>query len=165
MMQGRNRTIVLSVFSIALLMPAAARAAASPGPTDAERAKQLRARAEALFDQPKEWRKAAKLLEASAALRSADDAEAYECLLSAARIRAATGDAGVSKKLFKRAAEHALARGIVMDAAQAYVFAAFAAKQARDVNGATELLERARLLTGSPQLSEHERRTLLAYMS
>jgi tetratricopeptide (TPR) repeat protein len=161
MLNGRIRTVLVGAFALALAAPAAARADGSPGP-DKDRARQLRAKAEALFDKPSEWRRAARLLEESAALRTADDAEAYDCLLYAGRIRASFGDYGVATRLLQRAAEHALARGVVMDAAQAYVDAAFAAKADKNIASAAELLERARLLTGSPTLSEGERVALLS---
>jgi hypothetical protein len=165
MMNGRFRTVVMSAVAVALMLPAAAQAGAVPGPVDVARAKLLRARAEALFEQPKSWGKAAKLLEESAALRAADDAEAYDCLVSAARIRAALGDNAASERNFRQAAEHALARGAVMDAAQGYVFAAHAAKRDGDVQSATELVEKARLLTNSPLLGATERATVLELIS
>jgi len=165
MMQGRKRTIVMSVFAIALLLPAAARANAVPGPVDVARAKQLRARAEALFENPKNWRKAARLLEASAEYRAADDAEAYDCLVSAGRIRAALEDYDDSERPFKAAADHALARGAVLDAAQAYLFAAHAAKADSDMKTAHELVEKARLLSNSPLLSATQRMNVLEQIS
>src|SRR5690606_37545631 len=66
--------------------------AMSAPPTRSDKAAQLRRDAEALFSQPKQWRKAVKLLEQSAALREATDPEAYDCLLYAGRIQAALGD-------------------------------------------------------------------------
>jgi hypothetical protein len=164
MMNARIRTMMLGAMAICLVLPAAARADGSPGP-DRERAKLLRAKAEALFDQPVEWRRAAKLLEESAGLRSADDAEAYDCLIYAGRIRAALGDFGVATRLLSRAGEHALARGAVPQAAQAFVDAAFSAKAALNSTEAAELLEKARLLTGSPMLSVGEKTRLLARMN
>ena len=165
MMHGRSRTTVLSVLALALLLPAATSAGETPGPVNTERAKLLRARAEALFDQPNQWRKAARLMEESATLRAADDAEAYECLVSAARIRAWLGDPGAARRDFERAADHALARGEVVDAAHAYVFAAHAAKARQDLEGAKALAEKARLLTNSPRLTMAERNQLLGLVS
>jgi len=161
MSNQRIRTVMLGALAVALALPATARASGSPGP-DKERAKLLRAKAEALFDQPNEWRRATKLLEESAGLRAADDPEAYDCLLYAGRIRASLGDFGVATRLLERAGDHALARGAVMDAAQAYVDAAFAAKSAMDGTAAARLVSRAKLLTGSPMLSASQRGMLLA---
>ena len=160
MMNGRIRTVLLSAVALSLALPMAARADGSSGP-DKERAKLLRAKAEALFDQPNEWRKAARLLEESAKLRTADDPEAYDCLLYAGRIRASMGDFDAAKGLLERAAEHALARGAVMDAAQAYVDAAFSAKAGLNSTAAAALIEKARLLTNSPLLSQDQRQNLL----
>jgi len=156
MMNGRNRSAVLSAFALALLIPAAARAG-NVGPDNPERARQLRAQALALFDQPKEWGRAAKLLEQSAALRAADDAEAYTCLLGAGQIRAAVHDYDDAVRLLSQAGDQALARGAVLDAARAYVFAAHAAMSDKDVARAQELGAKARLLTTSPLLTDAER--------
>jgi len=161
MMTGRIRSVVLSAFAFALLMPAAARADIASGPDDVERARQLRAQAEALFDQPKEWAKAAKLLEESAALRAAADAEAYSCLLAAGQIRAALHDNDDATRLLSWAGDHALARGAVMDAAKAYAFAALTAVADKDVVRAKELGEKAKLLTNSPLLTDEERAEVL----
>jgi hypothetical protein len=157
--------MVLSALAAALLLPGAASAGETPGPVNTERAKLLRARAEALFDQPSHWRKAAKLMEESAGLRAADDHEAYECLISAGRIRAWLKDPGAARRNFERAGDHALARGAVIDAAHAYVFAAHAAKAKQDISAARTLVERARLLSTSPRLTASERGQLLALVS
>jgi tetratricopeptide (TPR) repeat protein len=157
----RIRKLLLGAVVLSLAMPAVASADVSPGP-DKDRARLLRAKAEALYDQPSEWRRAAKLLEASAELRTADDPEAYECLFYAGRIRGTLGDFSVAAKLLERAADHALARGAVMDAAQAYLDAAIAAKSNQDATSAVELLGKARLLAGSPQLTDLEKGLLLS---
>lgn len=161
MSKQRIRKVLLAAVALSLALPLAARADGSPA-HDKERARLLRARAEALFDQPAEWRRAARLLEESAALRTADDPEAYDCLLYAGRIRAGVGDFAAAAGLLERAAEHALARGAVPEAAQAYVDAAFSAKAAKQRTQAGALLGKARLLTGSPALSTHQKQLLLA---
>jgi len=161
MSKQRIRKVLLAAMALSLALPLAARADGSPGP-DKERARLLRARAEALFDQPTEWRHAARLLEESAGLRTADDPETYDCLLYAGRIRAGIGDFDAAAGLLEHAAEHALARGAVPEAAQAYVDAAFSAKAAKHGTQAAALLEKARLLTGSPALSAQEKELLLA---
>ena len=157
----RIRTVLLGAMALSLALPAAIRADDSPGP-DQERARLLRARAEALFDQPNEWRHAARLLQASAELRTPDDPEAYDCLLYAGRIRATMGDFDTAAGLLGKAAEHALARGAVTDAAQAYVDAAFSARGAMNGTAAAQLPEQAQLLTGSPMLSAQRKGMLLA---
>jgi tetratricopeptide (TPR) repeat protein len=132
-------------------------AMAAPEPPVVERADELRAEAEALFPQPKRWSKAMRLLEESASLRAASDPAAYDCLVLAGRLAYAIGDNPGALQNLRKAAEHALARGAVMDAANAYIDAAHVAKAARNVGLAEELVERAQLLTMSPLLSDRDR--------
>jgi tetratricopeptide (TPR) repeat protein len=124
---------------------------------DPDRADQLLARAESLFSQPRQWRRAARLLEESADLRDAADAEAYNCLLTAGRLYAGVGDARRARAVLERAAEHALARGALVDAATAYIDAAYAAADRGLTADARMLFDRAALLTTSPLLSATQR--------
>lgn len=156
-----DRTVVAALFAVALAMPVAVRADGPPRGTDTEKARALKAQAEALYDQPKAWPKVARLLEESAALRPADDAEAYECLVTAGRVRATLGDSKNAQRLLEKAAEHALARGMVLQAAESYLDAAFAAIDAHDRAAVAALTERVRLLASSPALSELDRSALL----
>lgn len=159
------KRISLTVATLAILSAApvlagqGAEAAARPAP-EPDKAGQLRAEAEALFSQPKQWKKAARLLEQSAALRDAGDAEAYDCLIYAGRIRAALGDLQGARLALEKAAAHALARGEIVDAANAFIDAAHAAAALKDARGARDLVERATLLTQSPLLSLHQRNLL-----
>jgi tetratricopeptide (TPR) repeat protein len=134
--------------------------AMAPPPDRIERAAELKLEAEALFPQPRQWKKAVRLLEQSAALRSASDPEAYTCLIYAGRIKAALGDNAGARVTLEKAAEHALARGAIVDAANAYIDAAHAAVQERDAQVAQQFLDRASLLADSPLLSVAQR-TLL----
>jgi hypothetical protein len=155
-MTSRMFCAVLAAAAISMVAaPAAVAAANTVEATVSEptRADELRAEAETYFSQPRQWRRAARLLERSAALRSADDAEAYSCLILAASLRVAVGEYGAAQQLYRRAAEHASARGAVMDAAHAFIDAAHAAAQARSGDDVTDLMARARLLASSPLLS------------
>lgn len=167
----KTNRISLTVAAVAMLAGAAPtvadqdgavamRDAAATRPLTSEKAEQLRRDAEALFSQPKEWKKAARLLEESAALRSANDAEGYECLVYAGRIRAAIGDMNGARVALEQAAAHALARGAIVEAAQAYIDAAHAAIALKDARGARELVDRAALLAQSPLLSAQQRALL-----
>lgn len=158
----QDHTVVAALFALVLALPAAVRADLPPRETDTERARALKARAEALYDQPKAWARVARLLEESAALRPADDPEAYDCLVAAGRIQATLGDARSGQRLLEKAAAHALARGMVKDAAEAYLDAAFAAAEAQDGAAVEALSERVRLLATAPSLSELDRSALLA---
>jgi hypothetical protein len=129
--------------------------AVKPSPR-AERADALKQQAEGLFAQPKQWRKAARLLERSAELRDAADPDAYTCLMFAGRLRAAVGDYAAARSSLEKAAAHAMARGAVLEAANAYIDAAFAAAEDKQPEAAKELLARAALLTESPLLSQDQ---------
>ena len=131
-------------------------------PTRADKAAELRLRAEALFSQPKKWKQAARLFEQSAALRHANDPEGYECLMFAGRIRAALDDIEGARTVLEKAAAQALARGSVVEAASAYIDAAHLAVALKDARGARELVAKASLLTESPLLSVQDRSSLLA---
>ena len=129
--------------------------------SDATRAEELLRQAEALYETPREWRKVARLLEASAKLRMADDAEAYACLRTAASLRAGFGEHGHARRLLVRAAEQALARGDILAAADSYVTAAVSAAEQGRTSDAVRLAEKARLLADSPLLGDAERVALL----
>jgi hypothetical protein len=121
-----------------------------------DRAAELRAQAEQLFSEPKQWRRAARLLEQSAELRSARDPGGYSCLVLAGSLRAATGDFEGARQNYEKAANHAIARGAVVEAAHAYIDAAHAAIQARQAETAQSLIARAQLLTHSPLISKEQ---------
>lgn len=125
-----------------------------------EKAEQLQRDAEALYSQPKQWKRAVRMLEQSAALRNANDPDAYHCLLYAGRIKAAIGDMSGARVNLEKAAAHALARGAIADAAQAYIDAAHAAVALRDARGAQDLVGRATLLVDSPLLTVSQRELL-----
>ena len=159
---GRMHGLTLSALALAVLIPAAAQAARVGGPGGPERAHQLQVQAEALFSQPARWSKAAKLLERSAALRDASDPEAYDCLASAGRIRAALHQNDAAIRLLTRAGDNALARGDVLDAAESYVMAAHVAVAAKDLALAQQLGEKVKLLSTSPLLSAEQRVAMAA---
>ena len=140
-------------------------AAITTPPTKPDRAAELRRQAEALFSQPKQWRKAIRLLEKSAALRDANDPEGYMCLLYAGRIRAAIGDTEGARAVLEKAADQALARGSVVEAVTAFIDAAHAAVALRDVAGARDLLAKATLLAESPLLSAQDRSFIQARLA
>jgi hypothetical protein len=126
----------------------------------ADKARELRAQAEALFTQPKQWRKAARLLEQSAELREASDPEAYSCLMYAGRIQASLGDWANARTNLEKAAARALARGAIVEAAHSYIDAAHVAAQEKQIAVARDLVGRATLLAASPLLSVDQKRML-----
>ena len=126
----------------------------------ADKARELRAQAEALFTQPNKWRKAARLLEQSAALRDANDPEAYSCLMYAGRIQASLGDNASARTNLEKAAAHALARGSLVEAAHAYIDAAHVAAAEKQFAIAKDLVARATLLSESPLLSAEQKKMI-----
>lgn len=138
------------------------RIGANPEP---DRAAELQAEAEALFPEPAQWKKAVRLLEASAELRGADDPAAYECLLYAGRIQAAIGDHRGARSNLEKAAEHALARGDIAEAANAFIDAAHAAVALKDARRAQDLVDRAGRLARSPLLPSDQRAVLESRLS
>ncbi|HSJ05334.1 MAG TPA: hypothetical protein VK936_01445 [Longimicrobiales bacterium] len=131
---------------------------AAPAP---ERAIELQRQAEALFSQPTQWRRAARLLEASAELRDEGDAGTYTCLVYAGRLRAAVGDHEGALRNLEAAAANALARGEVVEAAQAYIDAAYAAVDARRADEAHDMAARAGLLAQSRLISAEQRAAII----
>ena len=125
-----------------------------------DRARALREEAESLYSEPKQWRKAARLLERSADLRTDTDPEAYACLLAAGRIRAAIGDDAAAQQTLQRAGAHAAARGAVADAATAWIDAAYVAAKQGETATAMSLFARAELLLESPLLEATQRDAL-----
>lgn len=165
-----SNRIGMAAAAVALLAGAVPMAAAQDGavaaltitspPTKADRAAQLRQDAEALFSQPKQWKKAVRLLEESAALREPSDPEGFECLLYAGRIRVAIGDLRGARVNLEKAAALALARGAVDQAAHAYIDAAHTAVKLNDGAGARALVDKAALLAESPLLTADQRQFL-----
>jgi tetratricopeptide (TPR) repeat protein len=125
-----------------------------------DRARALRQQAEDLYAQPKQWKKAARLLEQSAQLREATDPDAYSCLMYAGRLRAAVNDLAGARVDLEKAAAHAHARGSVVEAAHAYIDAAHVASSEKDFAGARDLFQRAVLLAQSPLLSAEQKHIL-----
>jgi hypothetical protein len=136
----------------------------SGGETDTtpkpERARELKAQAEALYSQPKQWKRAVRLLEQSASLREANDPEVYSCLVYASRIQANLGEMTAARINLEKAGEHALARGSVIEAAHAFIDAAHVAVAEGKTDIARTMVERATLLSESPLLSAEQKKSL-----
>ena len=168
-----KRTAMMMAAAVAVIgatMPASAMqnndvvtvSATTPPNRNLDKARELRAQAEALFSQPRQWRKAVRLLEESARLRDASDPDAYMCLLYAGRIEAALGDLSGARENLEKAAAHAMARGSLVEAAHAYIDAAHVAADAKQVDIAKTLIQRATLLAQSPLLTAEQKAGLSA---
>lgn len=153
-----------TIAALMLMLPAglAASPAAHPGP-DTTRAKELRAKAESLFDTPSRWVHAADLLRESASLLERTSPQRYHTLVISARVYSQAGKLHNSRKAFQEAADNALARGALVDAAQAFVEAAHVAARQGNARLAVELTGRARLLAESPHLNAGDRSAILGF--
>jgi hypothetical protein len=123
-------------------------------------ADRLRAQAYELFNDPSSWRRAARLLERSADLRSTGDPVRSDDYRLAGRLYAHTGALNASQRAFERAAMSAQQIGAVAQAAGAYLDAAHVAVRRGDGKAAGSLVERGNLLSLSPHLDAAERRAI-----
>jgi hypothetical protein len=124
---------------------------------DADR---LRAEAHELFNDPRSWRRAARLLERSANLRSVEDPARSDDYRVAGRLYGYAGDLNASQRAFERAAMSAQQLGAVAQAAGAYLDAAHVAVRRGDGKAAGSLIQRGDLLSLSPHLDAAERRAI-----
>jgi hypothetical protein len=120
-------------------------------------ADRLRAEAYEMFNDPRSWRRAARLLDRSAGLRSVEDPARWEDYRMAGRLYAHVGALNASQRAFERAAASAHQVGAVAQAAGAYLDAAHVAVRRGDDKAAWALLQRGDLLSLSPHLDATER--------
>ena len=116
--------------------------------------------AEALSYEKNDWsqlKKAARLREEAAELRTADDPAGTVSLYWAARDRYYSGDAKAARVLMEQAADRALAMGDVLNAVTAYTEAAYICADIKDGERMRTLASKARLLANSPLLTADQR--------
>ncbi|MGZ8377398.1 MAG: hypothetical protein ACXW0Z_09160 [Gemmatirosa sp.] len=106
------------------------------------------------------WGKAAALREKAAGMRAPSDPRAFKDLEIAALVQHALEQRPAALALMERAADGALARGDVFNAASAYVNVAFLAHELRDVDRVRLYAEKSALLATSPLLSAPQREWL-----
>jgi hypothetical protein len=107
------------------------------------------------------WGDAARLHRRSAELRDAADPLGYRCLKEAAALDYATGNRSAARSDLAAAADHALARGELRDAALAYIDAAWIAQEQKNPRKVWELGRRAEMLADSPLLPGPDRVAIL----
>jgi hypothetical protein len=116
--------------------------------------------AEALAVEQNDWgqlKKAARLREEAAGLRTPDDPAGTVSLYWAARDRYYSGDARTARVLMEQAADRALAMGDVLNAVTAYTEAAYICADIKDGDRMRTLATKARLLASSPLLTADQR--------
>jgi hypothetical protein len=119
--------------------------------------------AEALSYEQNDWgqlKKAARLRELAADLRTPDDPEGTVSLYWAARDRYYSGDPKAARVLMEQAADRALAMGDVVNAVTAYTEAAYICADIKDGERMRTLASKARLLANSPMLTAEQRSQL-----
>jgi hypothetical protein len=121
------------------------------------RAEKIKRQAEALYERPAGYQRAAALHELEAAARADTDPLRVEALDRAARLYVYTGDVAKGRTLMAKAARQALSRGDVARAANAFIDAAFMAMREGDRQLVNDLTQEAALLALSPLLSARER--------
>jgi hypothetical protein len=122
------------------------------------RADSLDAKANAIeLSRLSDFPKVARLHEQSAGLRSVGDAKRFESLRKAARLRYGAGDCRRAADDMEQAARDAAARGDIVNAVSAYIDVAYIAAELRQGARAVESTSTARLLAGSPLLTEAQR--------
>ena len=107
------------------------------------------------------WRDAARVYRRSAEFRAAEDPLGFQCLKQAAALAYAAGDRSGARTDMARAADRALARGDLREAANAYLDAAWIAQEQEKPNQVWEFGHRAEILAASPLLSEWDRGAIL----
>ena len=165
-MRASTRPLFWTAVVTALALPAAARGQQPLDPIQvsvrATEAEKLEARANAYLESGA-WRnlgKAAGLREKAASLRAAEDPRGFTSLQMAALLRHALKQRPAAIGLMQRAAEQAMARGDVFNAATAYVNVAFIALEMRDGELAKRSVEKSSLLMHSPLLDATQREAL-----
>lgn len=167
MRANRRPLFWTAAVALTLALPATARAQQPLDPVKVSartaEAERLDARAALLesSNARRDWGRAAGLREKAAGLRSAADPLAFKSLQTAALIRHALNQRTDALHLMRRAADQALARGDVFNAAAAYANAAFLAAELRDADRAQASMEQSLLLAQSPLLTAPQREWLL----
>jgi hypothetical protein len=107
------------------------------------------------------WGDAARLHRQSALLRAADDSLGFRCLRDAARLSYQRNNVSSARSSMTAAGDQALARGDLMQAAQAYADAAWLAQEQHRKGDTWKLGRQAEVLAGSPLLSPAQRASIL----
>jgi hypothetical protein len=107
------------------------------------------------------WADAARLHRRSAELRAPDDPQGFRCYQAASQLGYAVGNLSGSRTDMTRAANQALTRGDLLNAALAYVDAAWVAQAQNKPSKVWDLGRRAEMLAASPLLGSADRRAIL----
>lgn len=95
------------------------------------------------------------------AARPADDPERFDCLRTHAELLKAIGNLDGARAHLEEAARLAESKDRIYDAAMTYIDVALLAVEAEDMWGARRFAWRARVLSGSPRLTEAQQQEIL----
>jgi hypothetical protein len=164
-----RRTLPLCALLGAIAAPLAASAQLSPTIVTAPAVSDARALHEkavamghAGTSRPKEMKRQAAMHLRAAQLRGDEHPDNQECLHTAANLLYSSGSTRDAFEVLKRAADQALSRGDVVNAAGTYLDAGLLATQLRQPEEAWRLGHKGALLAGSPLLSTEQRDALRA---
>jgi hypothetical protein len=165
-MNNRRGMTLVAMLALVVLQPAMGEAlgVGDNEPVVAVRngvADELEARAEELLARRPRSRAAARLLEEAAEAREVMDPKRYSNTLLAGWVYYHAGDGVRGQQLIERAADQALATGLLWDAAHTYIQAAFISMELKRPGQAQALALKAEMLSSSPFLSEEERASIL----
>lgn len=153
----RRFLLLFSTAGLVLLTAESGNAQIKAAGANIERAEELFDAANALYDKPGQWRRAAELHLEEVTYRNDEDPQAVVSLLLAGYILRHTGDRSRSIAVLEEAGRRAIAIGDVVSAARAYTDAAFVAQEAGKDTEVKRFARMATLLGKSPLLPESQR--------
>lgn len=136
----------------------------APADPDLERARALEAEARGLSDQMKRRARAARLYRQAADLRPAHDPKKVENLRHASRMNFYAGRTDAAIRDAHDASQVALRQGDLVEAAHAYLDAAWLAAREGQAERAEQWVEEARLLSTSPLLAQGQQEEIRTRM-
>lgn len=131
---------------------------------DVTRAERLEARADALADRMDRRAQAARLYREAAGLRPAEDPQRVANLRNAARMSFYAGQLPAAERDAHEASQAALRQGDLVEAAHAYLDAAWLAARRGQAEQAERWIEEARLLSASPLLAQAQQEAIRSRM-
>ena len=144
----RTLHVVAGLIAASIFLPAAARA---------QEPAALEQSAQTLMQSTDGWGTAIKLLHRAASQRGPAEPEGVSDLVLAGRLSEYRRNHEQAREYFTEAGNRALNMGDVQNAADGFILAAFVAQSQADIEGARELVQRARMLSASPLLPEKVR--------
>lgn len=160
-----RHSLETAALTLALAASASAQAIAPAVDPKDQQADQMHARALAMHANPDRLQEAARLHRFEAKLRKEGDKRAFDCLSLASYLLIYSGRLKDARYVMEQAAQEATKRGDVLQAAQAYVEAAFIAEKQKKYSDVIKLADRARELSRAPGMTVAQRDAILNRLS